>query len=117
MSASVTMYGISNCDTIKKAKTWLQTRQIDFEFHDYRKQGLEPSMLGNWVAALGWEVLINKRGTSWRKLSVDTQQTMNQDSALKVMLENPAIIKRPLLIVDGIPTIGFSDESYSSIFT
>jgi arsenate reductase len=116
MSDTVTVYGISNCDTIKKAKNWLTNHEIEFEFHDYRKQGLDIEWLNHWVNDLGWEALVNRRGTSWRKLTDETRDNMDAESAIKVMLEVPAIIKRPLLVKNNQAYLGFSEQQYSRIF-
>ena len=113
------MYGIANCDTIKKARNWLKDNQIDFEFHDYRKQGLEQSWLEALVDELGWEALINKRGLTWRKLDDDVKTSMDQHSAIAVMLDNPAIIKRPLLISqannNSFKQLGFKAETWEKL--
>jgi Spx/MgsR family transcriptional regulator len=116
MTETVILYGISNCDTIKKARAWLDNRGVDFQFHDYRKQGLDPEMLKTWVQDLGWEALINRRGTSWRQLAPGVRDALDTGSAIEVMLANPAIIKRPLLVKNGRRYIGFSDQQYSQIF-
>ena len=108
----LTMYGISQCDTIKKAKTWLETHQIAYQFHDYKKQGLDPKLLDSWLARLGWEELLNRRGTTWRKLPDEVREQMDTESARRVMLENPSIIKRPLLVQGDQLLLGFSDASY-----
>ena len=115
MSQTVTIYGIANCDTIKKAKKWLTDHNVEFTFHDYRKQGLDPALLQSWVDELGWEVLINKRGTTWRQLSEDVKNAIDSKSAVTIMLENPAIIKRPMLIKDDKRQVGFSDAIYSKL--
>jgi arsenate reductase len=116
MTETVTLYGIANCDTIKKAKAWLNNRDIEFQFHDYRKQGLEIGLLQCWVQDLGWEALINRRGTTWRQLAAEVRDTLDTGSAIEVMLANPAIIKRPLLVKNSSRYLGFSDETYSQIF-
>jgi arsenate reductase len=116
MSDQVILYGIANCDTIKKSKTWLNNRNIAFQFHDYRKQGLEIGLLQTWVQDLGWEALINRRGTTWRQLSAEVREALDAESAIEVMLANPAIIKRPLLDRNGVRYLGFSDQQYSQIF-
>lgn len=116
MTNSVTMYGIANCDTIKKAKKWLNERELTFQFHDYRKQELDPALLRSWVDELGWEALINKRGTTWRQLSDSVRNSVDKESAIVIMLENPAIIKRPLLVKGDERHLGFSDASYNTIF-
>ncbi|MFT5599390.1 MAG: arsenate reductase [Urechidicola sp.] len=116
MTESVTIYGIANCDTIKKAKQWLTQRELAFQFHDYRKQGLDPTLLRNWVDELGWGVLINKRGTTWRQLSDLVKNNVDKESAIAIMLDNPAIIKRPLLVKGDERHVGFSDANYNNIF-
>lgn len=108
-----TMFGIKNCDTIKKARKWLEAEGIEYQFHDYKKDGLSAEMLDSWVADLGWEALINKRGTTWRKLPEDVKDTIDQASAIAIMLENTSIIKRPLLVDDANNTLlGFKAEDY-----
>ena len=116
MSKPVTLYGISNCDTIKKARNWLTRHQIEFSFHNYRKQGLDPALLKQWVEELGWETLLNRRGTTWRQLTPEVRTSIDEASAIDIMLDNPAIIKRPLLVKDEIGYVGFSDDTYSQIF-
>ncbi len=106
------MYGIPNCDTIKKARNWLKTHQIDYQFHDYKKQGTDESQLTNWLQELGWEQLINKRGTTWRKLDENTKSSMNNQAALKVMQNKPSIIKRPLLLLKNQKILGFKEDTY-----
>ena len=97
----ITMFGIKNCDTIKKARKWLEAEGIDYQFHDYKKEGLSTEMLNSWVKDLGWEALVNKRGTTWRKLPEAVKESIDQASAIEIMLENTSIIKRPLLVDDA----------------
>lgn len=110
------MYGIPNCDTIKKARNWLKQHDVDYRFHDYKKQGVEPAQLRLWVDQLGWENLINKRGTSWRKLDESTRMNMDNELAIKVMLDNPSIIKRPLLVVQEHILLGYDEVKYQQEF-
>lgn len=110
------IYGIKNCDTMKKALRWLDENKVPYTFHDYRKDGLERELLVNWIAQLGWEAVVNKRGTTWRKLAPETQAAMNNDSAVDVLLEQPAMIKRPLLDHQQSLTLGFKPEQYQAIF-
>ena len=111
-----TLYGIPNCDTIKKAKKWLETEQIDYEFHDYRKDGIDEEWLNQTESKLGWEIMLNKRGTTFRQLSDEQKNTINRESALALMLEYPAMIKRPILITNNSYHVGFSAENYSKVF-
>ncbi|HHC0925588.1 TPA: ArsC family reductase [Klebsiella pneumoniae] len=110
----LTMYGIKNCDTIKKARRWLEAHQIEYRFHDYRADGLERAQLDTFIAELGWQALLNTRGTTWRKLDESLRNSIdNADAAAALMLEMPAIIKRPLLCAPGSPMLlGFSEASY-----
>ena len=114
----LTMYGIKNCDTIKKARRWLEAHQIDYRFHDYRVDGLDRELLNTFIAELGWEALLNTRGTTWRKLDESVRASIvDADSAAKLMLDMPAIIKRPLLCKLGQPMLlGFSETLYSDFF-
>ena len=114
----LTMYGIKNCDTIKKARRWLEAHQIDYRFHDYRTDGLDRAQLDTFIAELGWQALLNTRGTTWRKLDESLRNSIdNADAAATLMLEMPAIIKRPLLCKPGKPMLlGFSDSSYTQFF-
>lgn len=110
----LTMFGIKNCDTIKKARRWLEEHQVDYRFHDYRADGLDADLLQQFIAELGWESLLNTRGTTWRKLDESLRATINNaDAAAALMLEMPAIIKRPLLWTPGKPMLlGFNESSY-----
>ena len=114
----LTMYGIKNCDTIKKARRWLEAHQIEYRFHDYRADGLERAQLDTFIAELGWQALLNTRGTTWRKLDESLRNSIdNADAAAALMLEMPAIIKRPLLCAPGKPILlGFSESSYQQFF-
>ncbi len=107
-----TLYGISNCNTVKKAKDWLQDNNIDFEFHDYRKQGLTPELLESFEATLGWEKSLNKQSTSWRKLSDNQKANISKQTALKFMLETPTLIKRPVLDTGDKMIVGFKADNY-----
>ncbi len=112
----VTLYGISNCDTIRKAKKWLDHENIDYRFHDYRKQGLDTQQLQHWVQQLGWEAMINRRGTTWRQLSDEQKQNIDPQRAVELMLKYPAMIKRPLLESGDDLELGFSDKQYRTRF-
>jgi len=110
------MYGIKNCDTIKKAKAWLDTKQIHVEFHDYRQQGINAEMLSEFCEALGWQTLLNTRGTTWRTIADEQKQNIDYAAALALMLEHPALIKRPVLCHNGRYLCGFSADSYANFF-
>ncbi len=97
---------------MKKARLWLDTQGLSVEFIDYKKDGLSPELLAEFVQELGWQALINKRGTTYRKLDEQVKDTMDEASAINVMLENPSIIKRPLLVKDGEYLLGFKAEIY-----
>ena len=113
---NVIMYGIKNCDTIKKARKWLEADGIDSLFHDYKKDGIDEKRLTQWIALHGWEKLINKRGTTWRKLPNDIKDNINEQSAITIMLENTSIIKRPVLDTGSVILIGFSADEYAQQF-
>jgi len=110
-----TLYGIPNCDTIKKARKWLKDNGIDYEFHDYKKQGVPEKELRAWVKKLGYGVLLNKRGTTWRKLDDETKDSVDERSAIQIMLENPSIIKRPVLVKNKTILVGFKVDEYSQL--
>ncbi len=111
-----TLYGISNCDTVKKAQRWLDAQGIEFTFHDFRKDGLDKTQLEQWSRELGWESLVNKRSTTWRQLEDDVKNTLDAASAVEVMLANPTLIKRPVLDLGESRKLGFKDSDYASYF-
>ncbi|MFC1602469.1 ArsC family reductase [Pseudomonadota bacterium] len=112
----ITLYGIPNCDTVRKARRWLDAHEINYQFHNFRKEGLTELLLQNWVTELGWETLINRRGTSWRKLPEQERDGINQSTAIQLMLENPTLIKRPILDVGTSRHVGFSEAQYQELF-
>lgn len=113
----ITIYGIKNCDTMKKAMKWLDNAGMDYHFHDYKKDGLAPELVDSWLASLDWEQLINRRGTTWRKLDENVRNSMDQASARAVMLENPSIIKRPILDTGRERILGFNADDYAARFS
>lgn len=113
---TVVMYGIPNCDTIKKAKNWLTENDIAFDFHDYRKQGVPQEALNEAIQQLGWEPLVNKRGTTFRQLSEEQKSSLDETTALLLLTEHPAMIKRPLLALNGNYHLGFKPAQYQEIF-
>lgn len=110
------IYGISNCDTIKKTRKWLEKNNIEHEFHDFRKEGVNVFQLQDWVNQLGWETLVNKRSTTWRNLPSETKEQMNEVLALFVMEEQPILIKRPVLVTPYGTMIGFNEQQYATHF-
>ncbi len=111
----ITLYGIKNCDTVKKARVWLEQHEIAYRFHDLRADGLDATRLKNWVKAVGWETLLNTRGTTWRQLPDVDKHEPNAASAVKLMLAHPTLIKRPVLEHGTEVTVGFNATSYSNI--
>jgi arsenate reductase len=113
---TVTLYGIKNCDTMKKAWTWLDDHGVAYEFHDYKKAGIDRARLEGWVKQLGWEVLLNRAGTTFKKLPAAARETLDQNTAIALMLAQPSMIKRPVLDLDGALTVGFKPEAYQAAF-
>ncbi|QYZ66982.1 MAG: ArsC family transcriptional regulator [Gammaproteobacteria bacterium (ex Lamellibrachia satsuma)] len=111
-----TIYGIPNCDTMKKARKWLDDQGIDYHFHNFKKAGLDEALLLRWTEAVGWEKLLNKRGMMWRKLDQETRDNIDKGSAIRIMLETPSIIKRPVLDDGKGLYVGFIDADYREIF-
>ncbi|MEM7019902.1 MAG: ArsC family reductase, partial [Pseudomonadota bacterium] len=93
----ITIYGIKNCDTMKKARKWLDENEITYEFHDYKKQGIDADTLQSWSQQVGWETLLNKRGTTWRKLPDDKREAVDEPTAIELMQEFTSLIKRPVI--------------------
>lgn len=112
----IKVFGITNCSTVKKARLWLEDKKIDYVFHDFKKSGV-PDCLDDWIQKLGWELLLNRKGTTWRKLSPEEQnQVKDAASAKAVMLENPSVIKRPVVVRDGQAIlIGFDEQAWSEV--
>ncbi|WP_432452217.1 MULTISPECIES: ArsC family reductase [unclassified Agarivorans] len=114
--SKIVMFGIPNCDTIKKARRWLNEHNLEFTFHDYRKDGLDSQQLQAWAQQLGWQALLNKRGTTFRQLSDQQKANLDEDTALALLEQYPAMIKRPLLQIDQQFTLGFKAELYQQLF-
>lgn len=110
-----TIYGIRNCDTMKKAFAWLDDHGVSYDFHDYKKSGIDAARLKSWSQQVGWEVLLNTRGTTWRKLAPAQQANLDEAKALKLMRENPSLIKRPVLETGRDLLVGFDAERYRSM--
>jgi len=110
------MYGIKNCDTIRKARKWLEAHNVAYEFHDFRANGVNPIQLRAWVAESGWQVLVNKRSTTWRNLPPESKTAMDETLALFLMEEQPTLIKRPVLETSTGLMVGFSEKTYNEAF-
>jgi arsenate reductase len=111
-----TIYGIKNCDTMKKAFKWLDDNGVDYEFHDFKKAGLDVKQLKDWVKQLGWEALVNRRGLTWRKLPEAEREGITEAKAIKLMLANPSLVKRPVLANGKKLHVGFKPDEYASLF-
>jgi Spx/MgsR family transcriptional regulator len=112
----VTIYGIKNCDTMKKARSWLESKKIAYHFHDYKAAGIDKATVEAWAKKVGWQVLINRAGTSFRKLSDAEKEGITEKKALALMLAQPSLIKRPMLDAKGKLTVGFKPEEYKALF-
>ena len=110
---TTTLYGIPNCNTVKKARAWLDSHGVAFVFHDYKKAGVDETRLRDWVARLGWERVLNKSGTTFRKLPDSDKAGLDAERAVAVMLAHPSAIKRPILEGDNTLVAGFSPEAYA----
>lgn len=107
------IYGIPNCDTMKKARVWLEGAGVAYEFHDYKKLGITADKLAAWADAVGWEVLLNKAGTTFRKLPDADKAGIDRDKAIALMVEQPSLIKRPVLEYSGGLLVGFKPDAYA----
>lgn len=115
----LTVYGITNCNTVKKARTWLEAHQIAYEFHDYKKLGIDKEKLQSWIGQVGWEALVNKKGMTWRGLDEATKNSItNADAAIGLMMAKTSVIKRPLMEKDNqkVLALGFDEAEYQSIW-
>jgi len=112
----IVMYGIKNCNTVKKARRWLEDHNIEYEFHDYKKDGIDAKKLREYTKEFGWETLLNRKGTTWRKLPDEVKENVNQTKAIKIMLENSSVIKRPLIDTGKKQIVGFNEEDYEAFF-
>lgn len=107
-----TLYGIKNCDTVKKAKRWLDDEGVAYKFHDFRSDGLNKDTLEGWIEFVGFEKLMNNRSTTWRQLPSEDKDNLNEAKAVRLMLANPTLIKRPVLVADSEVIVGFNAENY-----
>jgi len=110
------MYGIKNCDTMKRARAWLDARKIDYDFHDYKTAGIDRAMLEGWAKKVGWEALLNRAGTTFKKLPDADKEGLTGKKAIALMLAQPSMIKRPVLEAKGKLTVGFAPEAYKKLF-
>jgi arsenate reductase len=116
MAKSITIYGIKNCDTMKKARAWLEKHGVDYVFHDYKTKGTERERLEQWCRKVGWEILLNRAGTTFRKLPESAKARVDARKAMQLMLEQPSMIKRPVLDLGGGKlVVGFTPENYSTM--
>jgi arsenate reductase len=114
---SVTLYGIPNCDTVKKARTWLDRQGVEYHFHDFKKAGITPELIEGWLKHVEWDVLVNRKGTTWRALPDERKTAIaDADSATTLMVESPSVVKRPVLTLGNTMHVGFSDVLYQQIF-
>jgi arsenate reductase len=113
---SVTLYGITTCDTVRKARAWLDQQGVVYRFHDFRKDGLEATSLAGWLDALGWEAVLNKAGTSFRALPDADKSGLDRDKAAALILANPTLVKRPVVEADRWVLVGFKPALYAEAF-
>ena len=117
-SMTITLYGIPNCDTVKKARTWLTENGHAFDFHDFKKQGLDSATVADWLTQVDWQTLVNRKGTTWRKLGDEQKEAViDNASAQALMLATPSVVKRPVLSRDGKFSVGFSDAQFHQLFS
>lgn len=112
-----TIYGIRNCDTMKKARAWLDGRGVEYVFHDYKEKGIDAAHLKRWAAEVGWETVLNRAGTTFRKLPDARKAGLDEGKAIALMLEQPAMIKRPVLEIGGRTVVGFKPEAYERVLS
>lgn len=111
----ITIYGIRNCDTMKKARAWLDTKGVAYDFHDYKMAGIERDRLEGWVRKVGWEVLLNRAGTTFRKLPENDKEGLTESKAIALMIAQPSMIKRPVLEAGGKLLVGFKPDQYEAL--
>jgi len=116
VQVTTTIYGIKNCDTMKKARTWLEDHKVQHAFHDYKASGIDKATLEGWASKVGWEALLNKAGTTFRKLPDKDKEGLTEAKAIKLMLAQPSMIKRPVLELGGGKVlVGFKPEQYEAV--
>lgn len=112
---TVDLYGIANCDTMKKARAWLASHEVEYRFHDYKVEGTTRAKLAAWSSVVGWETLLNRAGTTFRKLAAESKENLDERKAIALMLEQPSMIKRPVLESGETLLVGFSPEKYAAL--
>jgi arsenate reductase len=112
---TITLYGIKNCDTMKKARSWLDAHEVQYAFHDYKAAGIDPAVLAHWCSEVGWETLLNRAGTTFRKLPDNQKKNMNERKAMTLMVAQPSMIKRPVLEYGKRLLVGFTPEVYEQV--
>ena len=115
MANKTTIYGIKNCDTMKKARAWLDAHKVAYAFHDYKAAGIERAVLEQWAKQVGWEVLLNRAGTTFRALPEATKEGLSEKRAIALMLEQPSMIKRPVLQLGAKLIVGFKPDIYQAV--
>lgn len=113
----IEIYGLSNCDTVKAARKWLDARGIGYAFHDYKKEGADPERLDRWIAARGLDTVLNRRGTTWRKLADEDKARAEGNDAVSLLVQHPSMIKRPVVEHDGGILVGFKEEEWDAALT
>ena len=116
MAEQATIYGIKNCDTMKKARAWLESHGVDYAFHDYKASGIERGRLEGWAKEVGWETLLNRAGTTFRKLADADKADLDEKKAIALMLAQPSMIKRPVLDIGSKILVGFKPDVYEAAF-
>lgn len=113
----ITLFGIPNCDTVRKARKWLEAEGIEYQFHDFKKQGVTEDALSEWISQAGLDTVLNRRGTTWRQLPESDREGIDETKAIALLLEHTSMIKRPVLqMTNGIVHIGFKPEQYQALF-
>jgi arsenate reductase len=111
----LTLYGIKNCDTVKKSRRWLEDHEVEYQFHDFRQDGLDKKQLTSWIEDASWETIVNKRSTTWRNLSDKDKEISTNSQAIKLLLANPTLIKRPITQSKKMLLVGFNETEFKKI--